>query len=111
MNVLIHWILSALVVGVVAALVPGVEATWSGAFIAAAVLAVLSMFIKPALVILTLPINILTLGLFSLVINAGLVLLAGALVPGFFVANFWWALLFSIVLSLFNIVFGLGKKS
>jgi putative membrane protein len=110
MNPFLHWILSAVIVGVVAALVPGVEVTWMGALLGAAVLAVLSMFVKPIIVLLTLPINILTLGLFSFVINAGLVLLAGAIVPGFAVANFWWALLFSVVLSLFNVVFGLKTK-
>jgi putative membrane protein len=50
--------------------------------------------------ILTLPINILTLGLFTFVINALLIMLTSAVVPGFDVRNFWWALLFSFVLSL-----------
>ena len=54
---------------------------------------------KPVLVILTLPITFLTLGLFLLVINAGLVLLAAKLIPGFTVESFWWALGFSLVLS------------
>jgi|CXWL01.1.fsa_nt_gi putative membrane protein len=107
MSILIQWLLSALVIIVAAMLVPGVETTLVGAFLAAVVIALLSVFIKPILVILTLPINILTLGLFSLVINTVLVLLAAAIVSGFNVANFWWGLLFSVVLSLLNVLFGL----
>ncbi|MBU1074861.1 phage holin family protein, partial [Patescibacteria group bacterium] len=54
---------------------------------------------KPLLVILTLPINIISLGLFTLVINAGLVMLMAAIVTGFAVVNFWWAFLFGVVLA------------
>lgn len=111
MNTFIHWLLSAALIGVAALLVPGVEVTVIGALLAAIVLALLSVFIKPVLVLLTLPINIVTLGLFSLVINAALVLLADVLVPGFEVANFWWALLFGLVLSLLNVLFGMDRKS
>ena len=72
-------------------------------FVAALVLAVvlgaINAFIKPVIIILTLPINILTLGLFTFVINALLIMLAAMIVPGFGVASFWWAVLFSIVLS------------
>ncbi len=107
MNTILHWILSAIVIGLAALLVPGVDVTPVGALLAAIVLGLLSVFIKPVLLLLTLPINILTLGLFSLVINAALVLLAAAIVPGFSVANFWWALLYAVVLSLINLFFGL----
>lgn len=100
--------LSAVVIGVAAFLVPGVEVTILGALLAAVVLALLSIFIKPLIELLTLPVNVVTLGLFSFVINAALVLLAAAVVPGFAVGNFWWALLFSVVLSLLNVVFGIG---
>lgn len=106
MATLFQWILSAVVIVVAALLVPGVETTLVGALLAAVVIALLSVFIKPILVILTLPINILTLGLFSLVINTILVLLAAMVVPGFEVANFWWGLLFSVVLTLLNVLFG-----
>jgi len=108
MKPFLHWILSAVVIGVAAFLVPGVEVTIVGALLAAVVLALLSVFIKPLLELLTLPINIVTLGLFSFVINAGLVLLAALVVPGFAVGSFWWAFLFSVVLSLLNVVFGVG---
>lgn len=72
------------------------------AIVVAIVLGILNLFFKPLLVLLTLPINILTLGLFSLVINAAIVLIASILVSGFYVSSFWWALLFSIVVSMVN---------
>ena len=70
------------------------------------VLGAINAFIKPVVVILTLPINILTLGLFTLVINALLVMLAARIVPGFGVAGFWSALAFAVVLSVVNWVLG-----
>ena len=72
------------------------------AIIFAVVLAILNAFIKPILVILTLPVTILTLGLFLFVINTILVLLASEFVNGFTIDNFWWGLLFSFLLSLFT---------
>lgn len=69
------------------------------ALILAIVLAVLNTLLKPILVLLTLPITILTLGLFLLVINAVIILLGSKFVDGFSVDGFWWALLFSILLS------------
>jgi putative membrane protein len=74
------------------------------ALVLAVVLGAINMFLKPILVLLTLPINILTLGLFSLVINALLIMLASAIVPGFSVSGFWWALAFSLVLSIVTAV-------
>lgn len=70
------------------------------ALIAAAVLALLNTFVKPLLVILTIPITLLTLGLFLLVINALIVMMGAHLVPGFAVDSFWWALGFSLLVSL-----------
>ena len=75
------------------------------AVIVAAVLAVLNAFVKPVLIILTIPLTIFTLGFFLLVINAFIIMLAGKIVPGFTVDSFWWALLFSIVLSIINSLF------
>ncbi len=66
----------------------------------AIVIALLNTLLRPVLVILTIPITILSLGLFLLVINACMVLLADKLIGGFHVENFWWALLFSILLSI-----------
>ena len=76
-----------------------VEDFWT-ALIFAVVLAVLNVFAKPLLILLTLPITILTLGLFLFVINTLMVLLASRFVEGFRIASFWWGLLFSLLLSL-----------
>lgn len=76
-----------------------VDDFWT-ALIFAVVLAVLNVFAKPLLILLTLPVTILTLGLFLFVINTLIVLLASRLVDGFRIANFGWGLLFSILLSL-----------
>ena len=87
-------------------LLPGVHVSnfWA-AFFTAAVLGILNALIKPILIILTLPINILTLGLFTLVINALMILLASSIVKGFEVDGFWWAFLFAIILSVVNWLF------
>jgi putative membrane protein len=105
MKILFHWLISVLAIGIGAYLVPGVTVTLSGALVAAVVLGALNLIIRPILLLLTLPINILTLGLFSLVVNALLVMIASAIVPGFVVAGFWSALLFAIVLAVVNGVF------
>ena|SRR5687767_11278801 len=76
-----------------------VDSFWT-ALVFAVVLAILNIFIKPLLILLTLPVTILTLGLFLFVINALVVLLASKFVNGFSIANFWWGLLFSLILSL-----------
>lgn len=97
---------NALAVLITAYLLAGVEIEdFITALIVAAVLALLNNFLKPILIILTIPVTILTLGLFLLVINAGIILLADDLIGGFHVDNFWWALLFSIVLSLISSLF------
>jgi putative membrane protein len=75
------------------------------ALLVAAVLALANMIVKPVLIIFTIPITIFTLGLFLLVINALMIMLVDYLVPGFRVDGFWWALAFSIVLSIFNSLF------
>jgi len=99
MKLLINWIILTLVVWGTSYILPGVSVSgfwW--ALITALALGLVNTFIKPILIFLTLPINILTLGLFTLVINALLILLVSAIIPGFGVANFWWAFLFSIVI-------------
>ena len=82
-------------------LLGGVHVTdfWT-AIVFAFVLALLNMFIKPLLVLFTLPVTFFTLGLFLFVINALVVLLASKFVDGFTIDSFWWALLFSIILSI-----------
>lgn len=103
MNIFLNWLLSALAIVVAAYLLPGVRVdTFIAALVLAIVLGVINAFLKPVLSFLTLPINILTLGLFGLILNALLIMLAAAIVPGFRVDGFWWAFLFGIVLALIN---------
>ncbi|MCU0420666.1 MAG: phage holin family protein [Cyclobacteriaceae bacterium] len=75
------------------------------ALLVAAVLALANVLVKPILIVLTIPFTVVTLGLFLLVINAVIILLVDYLVPGFEVKGFWWALAFSLILSLFNSLF------
>ncbi|OGF25625.1 hypothetical protein A2303_01030 [Candidatus Falkowbacteria bacterium RIFOXYB2_FULL_47_14] len=99
MEILISWAISALIILAAGYLLPGIKISgFFSALLVALVLGIINAFIKPLLLLLTLPINILTLGLFTLVINALLVMLVAAIVPGFQVKNFWWALLFSVCL-------------
>lgn len=101
MNLIIRLLLNALAVFVLAYVLNGVTVDgYVGAIIVAVVLSILNLLVKPILVILTLPITIITLGLFLLVINASIILLADKLIDGFGVSSFWTALLFSILLSI-----------
>ena len=113
MNWIIRLLLNGLAVVLAAYLLPGVDVTDYGtALIVALILAIVNILVRPILVILTIPITILTLGLFLLVINAALILFVDNLVSGFTVDNFWWALLFSLILSIFNSLFAdlAGKR-
>jgi len=110
MQLFFHWVVSAVAILIAAYLLPGVSITLIGAIVLAVVLGLINIFLKPIITILTLPINILTLGLFSLVVNGLLIMLAAAVVPGFAVASFWWAILFAVLLSLINLLFGQGWK-
>jgi putative membrane protein len=104
MNLLTHWIASALVIGIAAYIVPGVEVGITSALIATLVIGLVNFFIRPILLLVTLPLNILTLGLLTFVINGLLVLLASAIVPGFQVDGLLIAILFSLVLTLVHII-------
>jgi putative membrane protein len=86
-------------------ILPGVHVNgFTSALILALVLAILNAIVRPILVLLTIPITFLTLGLFLLVINALIILLAEAIVPGFQVDGFLWALIFSIILSIITAI-------
>ncbi len=101
--VVLTLILSTIAVFVSARILPGIHIEgWGTALVVAVVLAIVNAFIRPLIFILTLPINILTLGLFTFVIIGGLVLLVSKIVPGFYVDGFWWALAFAIVLAIVN---------
>ena len=105
MSLLINLIIAALVVMAAAYIVPGVIVdTFATSLVVALVLGVLNTFIKPILILLTLPINILTLGLFTLIINVFLIYLASAIIPGFEVRGFVPALIFSLVMALFSAI-------
>lgn len=84
---------------------------FSSAIGVAIVLALLNAFLKPILVFLTLPATLISLGLFIFVINAVVILIADSMLSGFAVSSFWWALVFSLVLSVINsLLRNIGEK-
>ena len=105
MRLLIHWILSALALLAVTYLYSGVQvASFGSALIAAAVIGLLNMVVRPVLVVLTLPVTVVTLGLFLFVINALMFWSASGLLSGFAVSGFGAALLGSLLYSAINLV-------
>ena len=105
---LVHLILTAALLLVVARVVTGVQVQgWGPALLAALLLGVVNALVRPLMVILTLPLTILTLGLFLFVINALVLWLVAALVPGFRIASFVPALLASLLLTLLNMLIGM----
>ena len=103
MKLIFKILLTAIAVVVIANFLPGVEiANYTSAIVVAVVLGLLRVTVKPLLILFTLPATIVTLGLFLLVINAIIILLADYFVPGFYVAGFWVAFLFSLLLSIFQ---------
>ena len=114
MNLLLKLLLTAVAVIILAYFLPGIELIgnqFTTALIVAAVLGVLNLLVKPILVILTLPITVVTLGLFLLIINALMVMLAGNIIDGFGVSSIWTAILFSILLSfLQSILYSILKE-
>ena len=106
MSGIIRFLLSGVAVLLTAYLLPGVDVEHYGyALLVAVVISFANVVVKPILVILTIPITIFTLGLFLLVINALIILIVDYFVPGFAVDGFWWALAFSLILSIFNSMF------
>ena len=104
----IRWILYALTLVFIAWVIPGISvANFLSAMFACVIIAIINTVLKPLLQALTMPINIFTLGLFALVINALLFMLAGAISPGIQVDGFISALLGSLILSLFSL--GINK--
>jgi putative membrane protein len=100
---LIRWVVNAVALWLTSVVIPGIVATSIGAtFLAALVLGILNAFVRPVLILLTLPINLLTLGLFTFVINALLLKLAGSLVDGFAVHGFFSAFFGAILLSVIS---------
>lgn len=109
LSLILIWILNAVALLAVAYILPGIAiASFGSALIAALVLGLLNTLVKPVLVLLTLPITILTLGLFLIVLNALLFWFAGSVLKGFRVDGFWWAVigavLYSIIAGLLSMI-------
>ncbi len=101
-NILLRWLLYSVLIVFVSWIVPGIEVdNFVSAMLVCIIIALINTFIKPLIQLITLPVTILTLGLFSLVINALMLMLAGWIAPGFEVEGFLSALLGSVLLSLF----------
>lgn len=108
MGFVLHWLVLAVALWVAAYLVPGVTvASWPALALGALILGFVNAIVRPVLVLLTLPITVLTLGLFYLVVNAAAFGLAAALVPGFSIASFGAAVLGALVTSLVSWFIGL----
>ena len=100
---LLLWILNAVALLIVAYLLPGIVVTGIGsALIAAVVLGLLNVLVKPVLILLTLPVTIVTLGLFLFVINALVFWFVGSILSGFRVEGFWWAVIGAILYSVIS---------
>ena len=111
MKFLIHWLVIALALWVTAAILPGVGfASTTALAIAAIVLGLVNALVRPVLTILTLPITILTLGLFYLLVNGFAFFLASKIVPGFEVAGYWWAVLGAFVVGIISWFIGAFEK-
>lgn len=112
MGILLNVLISGLAVLVSAYVIPGVKVDgFFTAIVVAIVLALVNAFIEPIVLFLTLPINILTLGLFTIVVEALMVMIVAAIVPGFVISGWISAILFAVVLSLINsILFGMAPK-
>lgn len=103
MKLLLRWLVNGAVLLIIAFYLPGIEVSgWGAALITAVALGLVNVLLKPLLLLLTLPINILTLGLFTLVINALLFWLVGNVIEGFEVAGFWPAFWGALIMSVVN---------
>jgi putative membrane protein len=113
MRVLIQLTVTAIFVVMLSNILPGVAVDgFLTSLVVAALLALLNIFVRPILVLFTLPITVFTFGLFLLVVNALIILICDGLVSGFEVDGFWYALLFSLLLSIIqSVVRKLGRKA
>jgi putative membrane protein len=100
MGLLIRWLILTIAIIVASYLLEGIHISgFFSAFCAAAILGILNALFRPVLIILTLPINILTLGLFTFIINALMLKMASGVIPGFEVYGFWTAVFGSLIIS------------
>ncbi|HWS59661.1 MAG TPA: phage holin family protein [Flavobacterium sp.] len=101
MKLLIRILITAGLVMLIANLMTTVEVdSFTTAVIVAAVLGLLNIFVKPVLTILTLPVTVLTLGLFLFIVNGAIIKICSMLVDGFRINSFWTAIIFSVILSI-----------
>lgn len=101
MSILISWLIATIAILVAAHIIPGIKVDSLGAaLVGAAILGILNAVLKPIFIVLTLPITLITFGLFLFVINALIFWLAGSFLSGFHVQSFWSALLGSLVVSI-----------
>ncbi len=112
MKLIVRILLTALAVVLLSKILPGVSVvSYATAILVAIVLGLLNLIVKPILILLTLPVTLITFGLFLLIINALIILMAGYFIADFHVDGIWWALLFSLLLSfLQSILFSLLKE-
>ena len=102
-GIFVRWLILTIAIIVTSYLLDGIQVSgFFSAFFAAAILGILNAFFRPFLLIITLPINILTLGFFTFVINAILLMMASGVIPGFEVAGFWSAVFGSLFISLIS---------
>jgi putative membrane protein len=93
-------------------LLTGVQvSSWLSAMVLVIVIILINFTIKPLLILLTLPLSLLTFGLFLLVINAVVILISSSVTPGFTVDGFWWAMAFALILSVINSMLGISLSS
>lgn len=105
-DLLVTLLVNSVGIFVIGYLLKGVELkSFFTAVVVAVVLGLVNFFIKPVILFLSLPLTILTFGLFILVINAIMLMLVDAMVDDFKIKNFWWALLFGLILSVLNLGF------
>ncbi len=104
-GILLRWLILTVAIIVTSYLLDGIRITGLfSAVLSAALLGIFNAFFRPILLVLTLPINILSLGLFTFVINALLLLMASGVIPGFTVSGFWTALFGSLLISLVSFI-------
>jgi putative membrane protein len=111
MKVLLNILLTGIAVAIADYVIPGVALnSFVTALVAGVILGLVNALIRPIVLVLTLPINVLTFGLFTFVINALMIMLVAAVVPGFAVGGFWSALLFSVIVSLLKMMFNAYER-
>ncbi len=101
---IIRWMCNILAIIITAAIIPGFDLTIWGAIVGSIFLGVINAIIRPVIIFLTLPINILSLGLFTFIINGFMLYITAATIKGFDIHGFWWAVLSALLLSIISFI-------